>query len=128
MEQRTARAFKEQGIEQSHKWTTKPESKDEGCARKLRNSSKLRVLKHRKYRNPEHEELKQKLHQADAERRRDYRNPQDEEVSLQRHRDHAQRQRQFRNPEDEELSQQRHREHAERQHQFRNPEDKEELG
>ena len=85
MERKTAKAFKEHGIEEDFEWPSVNEERQDCIIRKHRNTAKLHAARQRKYRNPENEVLSQQRHQAHADHCRKYRNPEDEELSQQRH-------------------------------------------
>ena len=123
MERKTARAFKERGIEEDFEWPSENEERPESLIRKHRNAAKLTAARLRQFRNPEDMELRQQRLQADAERKSKFRNPEDMELRQQRLQAEAERMSQFRNPEDMELRTQRLQAEAERMREFRNPED-----
>ena len=113
MERRTARAFKERGIEEEFEWPAVREDRNDSLMRKFRNEGRLNAARQRQFQNPADEELSFARHQARAEHCRRQRNSQDEMLSQQRLESHIKHCRKYRNPEDEILSQQCHQADAE---------------
>lgn len=146
MERRTAKAFKEHGIEDQFEWPALNEDRFASLMRKHRNQAKLSSARQREFQNPNEEQLNQERHQmravysrlnrnsvnenlaqehqkTNAEKCRQYRNPDNPELRQQRREVHAEHCRIYRNPEDPQLSQERHELDAERCRSYRNPED-----
>ena len=79
-EQKTARAFLNNRIEDQYEWPLSNSSKDEELMRKYRIQAKLHAVRQQRYQNPENEEVLQQRRQVMAEKQQRYRNPEDEQL------------------------------------------------